>query len=126
MANQRSHLYLQTRPSNQTEFPMQYKTIVLQLLEQRPNYYTQLTSQRKALETLNTLAQELKDNHEMLQTEFLESNPAISLELIASQALELAVQNLERNLPCEPPLEGDDQISLDLVMNSVRRHLPPA
>ncbi|MBS0265387.1 MAG: hypothetical protein JSS02_25860, partial [Planctomycetes bacterium] len=54
---------------------MQYKTIVLNLLRQRPEYYAQLASQRKALATVNQLAIELKTSHQAWQEERQQAQP---------------------------------------------------
>jgi hypothetical protein len=43
---------------------MQYKTIVLRLLEQRAATYEQLRQRRQLLATLNCLAAEMKASHE--------------------------------------------------------------
>ena len=103
---------------------MQYKTIVLKLLRQRREYYAQLASQRKALPTMNLLAQELKTHHETWQAELQQAQPGSAPDLIASQALELAVQDLERILPSEPPVEADEPLSLEAAMNFLRRPTP--
>jgi hypothetical protein len=42
---------------------MQYKTIVLALLEQRTELYEQLRQTRQLLPTLEALATELRDHH---------------------------------------------------------------
>jgi len=43
---------------------MQYKTIILQLLQQRPQMHEQLRQERKLLPTLEIYAKELKASHE--------------------------------------------------------------
>ena len=43
---------------------MQYKTIVLQLLEQQPEVYNQLRKQRQLLQTLEIYSDQLKALHE--------------------------------------------------------------
>ena len=43
---------------------MQYKTIILELLEQRPEIHDQLRKNRKLLPTLEICAHELKTSHE--------------------------------------------------------------
>ena len=45
---------------------------------------------------------------------------------IASQALELALEDLRENLPSESPPSGEEAFSLDAAMAFLRRHTPPA
>ena len=69
---------------------MQYKTIVLELLEQRPKHYEELRSQRKVLETLDRYAREFRDSH----LEWQKTLPD-------DQAFEMALKELEERLPPE-------------------------
>lgn len=106
---------------------MQYKTIVLHLLEQNPEIYSQLRRQRKLLPTLELYAQDLKASHEAWQAQLFQTNPQSQPTQIASEALELALQELENRLRCESlPAEDDEPISLEAAMTSLRRHTPPA
>src|SRR5207244_13441885 len=49
---------------NPKETNMQYKTIVLELLQQRPQTHDQLRKDRKLLPTVEMYARELKTSHE--------------------------------------------------------------
>ena len=56
---------------------MQYKTIVLELLQQRPEMHEQLRQQRKLLTTMEMYARELKASHEAIRKRLRPgSNPA--------------------------------------------------
>lgn len=82
---------------------MQYKTIALELLKQQTELHEQLRSTRQLLPTLERYALELKASHEAwkdtLSQARLDSDPI----QIASEALEIAIQELRDRLPCEAP-----------------------
>lgn len=105
---------------------MQYKTIVLELLEQRPAFHEQLRQQRTLLSTLEQYAQELKASHTAWQNLVAQTKPASAPSQIASEALELALRDLENRLPSALPPEDDESLSLEEAMASLRRHTPPA
>jgi len=105
---------------------MQYKTIVLELLRQRPELYEQLRSNRGLLPSLESYALELKSLHEdwkeVLRQKMPDSDPA----QISSEALELAVQAMQDFLfPASPP-EDSETLSLDTAMAFISRHTSPA
>jgi hypothetical protein len=62
-------------PRNQTETPMRYKSIVLQLLEQYPEFHEQLRSKHMLLSTMEQLARELKTCHEVWKDTLSQRNP---------------------------------------------------
>jgi hypothetical protein len=101
---------------------MQYKTIVLQMLEQQPEIYNQLRSRRQVLPAMDHYARELRSLHlawqETLTKERSESEPS----QIASEALELALKDLEDRLQSGSPQEGQEALSLDQAMAFIRRH----
>jgi hypothetical protein len=70
---------------------MQYKTIVLALLQENPTRYRLLQAQRKLMPTLTRTARTLKERHaywiETLSKEQLGSDP----RQLSSEALEIAV-----------------------------------
>jgi len=103
---------------------MHYKTIVLHLLEQRPRFHNQLQHQRKVLATLNQHALDLKARHEYWKSELQKRRPNSDPAQIASEALELALQELLDRLPNESPEEMDDPLSLEAGMTFLRRHTP--
>ena len=90
---------------------MLYKTMTLELLQQRPQIYEQLQSQRKLLATLDHYAMELKALHELWKAQLAKARPESAPEQIASEALELALHDLADSLPTESS-PTDDAIPL--------------
>ena len=74
---------------------MQYKTIVLEMLEQRTELFETLRQQRKVLTTMENYAQELKASHEAIKKDLRQANPKSDPEQISSEAFELALKELE-------------------------------
>jgi glutamate-1-semialdehyde aminotransferase len=109
-------------PLNPMETTMMYKTICLELLEQRPELYDQLRKRRTLLTTLNRLASELKARHQVWKQE-LKATRLGSDSQIASEAMELAVKELEDRLSADS--EAEAQAFLDAVMATLRP-TPPA
>jgi hypothetical protein len=105
---------------------MQYKTMVLELLEQRPQMYERLRKQRMLLPTMEFYAGELKDLHEGWKQHLAETRPGSDPGQISSQALELALNELKGILPSDSSTEETDQPSLDDFVTYLRRHTPPA
>lgn len=99
-----------------------YKTICLGLLEQRPEIYDQLRQTRTLLPTLNRLASELKARHQAWKLELQATRPGSDSQ-IASEAMELAVNELEDRLSAES--EEETKAFLDEAMASLRP-TPPA
>lgn len=103
---------------------MQYKTIVLQLLEQHPELYDQLRKQRRMLPTMEHYAYELRNLH-LAWTELLsQSAPGSSQIQITSEALELALKDLQDRLFIGSHRDGQEALSLDEAMAFIRRHMP--
>jgi hypothetical protein len=108
---------------------MHYKTIVLELLqEQYPVLHEQLRKNRTLLSTVNDTATALKRYHETQMDRLTLSKPNGDPAQLASQAMELALEDLRGDLPCESasPESGDDPLSLDAAMAFLRSHTPPA
>jgi hypothetical protein len=104
---------------------MHYKTMVLELLQQRPLLHDQLRKNRTLLEVVEFLAIELKDRHQAWTERLSQARPESAPEQLASEGLELALQELEESfLPSESPDEGEP-LSLDEAMVFLRRHTPP-
>jgi len=101
---------------------MLYKTIILELLQSRPELHEQLRKQRMVLPTLNRLASELKARHQAWMQELQATQPG-SDEQIASEAMELAVKELEDHLSADSGEEA--RAFLDLAMAHLRP-TPPA
>jgi len=105
---------------------MLYKTIVLHLLEARPEMYEQLRSTRTLLPTLDRLATELKTSHEAWKRSLSLTRPASDASQIASEASEMALKELEQRLLPESPPNDNKPLSLDAAMAFIGRHTPPA
>ncbi len=101
---------------------MQYKTIVHELLQQRPQMHEQLRKDRKLLTTLETYAKELKTSHEAWQGLLTRLRPGSDRTQIASEALEMALKEMEDRLPSASSHDGDRPLFLDAAMLFLRRH----
>ena len=105
---------------------MQYKTIVLHLLEERPQMHDRLRKNRLLLPTMERLANELKTSHEAWKDTLSQARPGSGASQIASEALEMALKELEDSLPSESPPDEDEPLTLEAAMAFLRRHTPPA
>jgi hypothetical protein len=105
---------------------MHYKTIVLEMLRQRPQLHDQLHRQRTLPATMESYAVELKATHETWKERLRQARPGSAECQIASEALELALQDLEEILPNESPPDETETLSLDAAMAYLRRRTPPA
>jgi hypothetical protein len=92
---------------------MQYKTIVLALLQQRTEMHEQLRRERKLLTTLEIHARELKESHEGLK-DLLSAIPGYDPSQIRSIAMEMAIKQLEDRLP--PVTPDRETLTLDEAM----------
>jgi hypothetical protein len=101
---------------------MQYKTIVLELLQQRPEMHEQLRKERKLLTTLEFYAKELKTSHEAWKELLDQAKPGSDQSQIASEALEIALKGLEDRLPSVSETGEEDAISLDQAMAYLLNH----
>jgi hypothetical protein len=100
---------------------MQYKTIVLELLQQRPEMHEQLRLTRRLLPTLETCAKELKASHEAWKETLSEAKPGSDPSQIASEAMELALKDMEERLPSESHQDESEALSLDQAMAHISR-----
>jgi hypothetical protein len=105
---------------------MQYKTIVLGLLEQYPQLHEELRKKRMLLSTVEVYSRELKASHEAQKTLLSQAKPGSNESQIASEALEIALEELENSLATASPPNENEAISLDQAMAFLRRHTPPA
>ena len=101
---------------------MQYKTIILELLQQRPQMHERLRQERMLLPTMERYAMDLRTRHLEWKEVLQERQPDSEPSQIASEALEMALKDLEDRLPPESP--ESDGPNLDEAMASVRRHTP--
>ena len=74
--------------------PMQYKTIILQLIEDRPSLHHKLASSDTLLSTLNRLAAEFRSLHLELSDQLSRQHPELAAAQVRAQALEYAVPAL--------------------------------
>jgi len=101
---------------------MQYKTIALELLRERRELYKQLRQTHRLLPTLETCATELKASHETWKETLAQAKPNSEPSQIASEALEMAIKELEDRLPpVSPPDEGEPLLR-DKARAFVRSH----
>jgi hypothetical protein len=108
------------------EISMQYKTMCLQMIQDRPEMYDQLLSSRTLLSALNHYANQLRTSHLDWKEELSKARPGSSETQIASEALEIALKELEDSLLPAFPQNDNDPLSLDGAMAFIRRHTPPA
>ena len=101
---------------------MQYKTIVLELLQQRPQTHDQLRKDRKLLPTVEMYARELKTSHEAWKKTLGQERPDSGQSQIASEALEMALKELEDRLPSASHPSDNEPLSLDAAMAFIRNH----
>jgi hypothetical protein len=92
------------------ENPMLYKTIVLELLQQRPQMHEQLRQQRRLLEEMERYSRWLKSHHEAWKDHLSRSRPGSDPAQIASEAMEIALQELVDRLDSESPPEGSEAL----------------
>lgn len=103
---------------------MYYKTIVLRLLEERPQMHERLRQEHQLLSAMNLHARELKASHEEWKEYLAVAKPGSDPIQIASEAMEMALKELEDRLPAESPPSDDEPFSLDEAMAFVLRHTP--
>lgn len=101
---------------------MLYKTIILELIQNRPELYEQMRQQRMLMPTVNRLAGELKARHLAWKQELQSTRPGSDYQ-IASEALESAVKELEDRLSAAS--EEEARAFLDKAMATLRP-TPPA
>jgi len=100
---------------------MQYKTIIQEMLEQRPQMHDQLRKDRKLLPTLEVCARELKTSHQAWTQVLSEAKPGSDPSQIASEALEMALGDMEQHLASASPQTENQRLTLDGAMAFVRR-----
>ena len=99
---------------------MQYKTIILEFLQQRPWMYEQLRQERRLLKTVEMFSGELKTNHEAWMETLAATNPDSDPNQIANEAMEVALRELEECLSTAWPADKDETLSLDQAMAFIR------
>jgi hypothetical protein len=108
------------------EITMHYKTIIFELIQQRPQMHDHLLKERQLLPTLDLYARELKDSHEAWKVMLSQLRPGSDRSQLSSEALELALKELESRLPSESLPDGSETHFLDAAMLFIRHHTPSA
>jgi hypothetical protein len=104
---------------------MQYKTIVMELLEQHPQIHESLKRERRLLAMIESLARELKATHEQILRDLSEQQPpplGDGSSGISSQAMEMAIAELQELLAILSGDENDDTLNLDQFMALLLQH----
>src|SRR5580765_6117818 len=110
---------------NPKEITMQYKTIVLCLLEKHPEIREPLQKHRRMLPTLDLYAKELRANHLAWKEVLSQASPGSDESQIASEALELALKDLEDRLQFGFLSDDQEPLPIDAAIAFIRRHTPP-
>jgi hypothetical protein len=113
-------------PFFREELTMLYKTIVLELLEQNTELHERLRKDRNLLATLDLYATELGRRHLAWERQIAHAKPGSNQSQIASEALELAVDELKDRLASMPRPAEAEPLSLDDAMAFIRRRTPTA
>ena len=104
---------------------MRYKTIVLELLQERAELYEALGKSNTLLSTLDRFSAELKASHEAWKSRLLQARPGSNESQIASEALEIALKEFQDRLPSRNNSDESEPLSLAEAMAFIRAHTPP-
>jgi hypothetical protein len=104
------------------ETNMPYITMTLELLRERTELYEQLRLTHQLLPRLEAWATELKASHERWKRTLATAKPASGPSQLASEALEMALKELEDRLPSMSPPEEQEPLSLEKAMAFVQGH----
>ena len=99
---------------------MNYMTIIHEMLLQRPKTRSQLRKSRTLLTTMERYAKELRANHEAWKEMLLQLHPDSHPMVVASEALEIALKEMEDRLPSDSAEETDPQV-LEAAMMFIQR-----
>lgn len=105
---------------------MDYKIIVLELIQYQPQLHEQLRKERRLLAAMECYAGELKDLHESWKQRLAETRPGSDPSQITSEALEIALQELQDCLDALSPPDESGPLSLEEAMAYLRKRTPPA
>lgn len=104
---------------------MLYKTMVLEILQQDQKLHDRLRRQRTLLPTLNHYAGQLRDRHIAWENQLHLARPASSARRIATEALELALTEIQAHLQAVSHANDDQPLTLDAAMAFLHSHTPP-
>jgi hypothetical protein len=99
---------------------MQYKTIVHELLQEPPRR----RAGEEMLLDLERYSKMLRDSHQAWIATLNEKRPGSNSELIASEALELAIADLQDCLANDSAAADPGPLSLDDAMSFIRNTKP--
>ncbi len=99
---------------------MQYKTIIHGLLQQQPQMCAQLRKSRQLLPALELYARELKASHGAWMEMLLQMRPGSDMSQVASEAMEIALKEMEEHLASVSSRNGNEAQVLDAAMPFVR------
>ena len=77
---------------------MPYKTIIIELLRQRPRLHGRLRRERRVLAYMNHFARELKMRHEHWKAILLKSQAGVDSSQISGAAMEIALEEVKPRL----------------------------
>lgn len=99
---------------------MTYKTMVLDPLRDRPQMYKQLCRERKLLTTTDSYAEELRRSHQAWTDLLTDLRPGSAPHQITSEAMEIALKELEDRLLNESQPGEQASLLLDAAMLFLR------
>ncbi len=105
---------------------MHYKTIALELIQENSELYEKLRSGKMLLTAIEAYAIDLKAAHETWKGLLAEENPGSDPRQIASEAMELAIQEIQDRLPSASAGSDLGPLSLNEAINFVRPPTPNA
>jgi hypothetical protein len=103
---------------------MLYKTIALEMIQENPELYERLRSSKRLLPAMDVYAIELKISHDMWKEQLSQANPNSDPRQVASEAMELAVQELRDRLPSGYQATEAEPLSLEAAMHFLRHSRP--
>jgi hypothetical protein len=107
----------------------QYKTITLELIRDQPELYERLRSTKRLLPAMDAYAIDLKTRHDAWKEAIARQRPGSHPSPIASEALELAIEQLQAQLQALSPSgssRDEAERMIDAAMASLRRPTPLA
>jgi hypothetical protein len=103
-----------------------YKTMVMELLDQRPELQEELRKSQVLLVALDLYALQLKASHEAWKGHLARTKPGSGEIQTASEALEIALKELEDSLTSGVRPDRTEPPSLDGTMAFIRGQKPRA
>ena len=104
---------------------MQYKTITLTLIQERPDLYDRLRSSKRLLRAMDIYATGLKASHDTAKVAIARQRPVSDPSQVAAEALEMAIEELRDRLLSASPTD-EAELMIDEAMEFLRLHTPPA